>query len=138
MREEERILEKLRKVEALFAGATTSGEKKAAEAAKERIRDKLLSIRRKEEEIEWKFSFDNPWSRKLFLALLRRYGITPYRKHGQRRTTIMARMPRTFTEQLFWPEFESLNKILLDHIGHLAEKIIQEVIFSDISEAEEK
>jgi len=138
MREEERILEKLRKVEALFAGATTAGERKAAEAARERIREKLKTFQREEKEIEWKFPFDNPWSRKLFLALLRRYDIMPYRRHGQRRTTIMARMPRTFAEQILWPEFTSLNKILLDHIDSLAEKIIQEGIFSDISEAEEK
>jgi hypothetical protein len=34
---EERLREKLRKIEALYAGATTAGEKSAAGAAAERI-----------------------------------------------------------------------------------------------------
>jgi len=138
MIEEDRILDKLRKVEALFAGAATPGEKKAAEAARERITERLRNLQKLEKELEWKFSFDNPWSRKLFVALLRRYGIKPYRIHGQRRTTIMANMPRSFLNDTLWAEYESLNQILLEHIEHIAEKVIQEAIFSDISEAEEK
>ncbi|MEW6173678.1 MAG: hypothetical protein AB1510_11545 [Bacillota bacterium] len=138
MKEEDRILEKLRKIEALFAGATTPGERKAAEAAKERIREKLKNIQRAEEKTEWKFSLNNPWSRKLLIALLRRYDVVPYRRYGQRRTTVMARMPRTFAEQIFLPEFESLNEILLGHLDQLAEQIIQKGIFKNTSDAEEK
>ena len=35
------LLDKLRKIEALFAGATTAGEKAAAGAAAERIREAI-------------------------------------------------------------------------------------------------
>jgi len=41
MRPEQSLREKLRKIEALFAGAGTEGEKLAAGAAAERIRDRL-------------------------------------------------------------------------------------------------
>jgi hypothetical protein len=38
---DQQLREKLRKIEALFAGAATEGERFAAGAAAERIRDKL-------------------------------------------------------------------------------------------------
>ena len=43
MSTQSRLREKLRKIEALFAGAGTAGERLAAEAALERMRAKLES-----------------------------------------------------------------------------------------------
>jgi hypothetical protein len=70
---------KLRKIEALFAGAATPGEKAAAGAAAERIRERLGQAADKENLIEWKFSIPDIWSRQLFIALCRRYGLRPFR-----------------------------------------------------------
>src|SRR5438128_1507544 len=92
------IHEKLRKIEALFEGAATEGERQAAEAARGRIYARLRTLPI-EPLTEWRFSLDNPWSRKLLIALLRRYGIECYRRNGQRNTSIMAKMPRSFAEQ---------------------------------------
>jgi len=39
--EEQKLIEKLQRIEALFAGATTNGEKVAAANALERIRERL-------------------------------------------------------------------------------------------------
>ena len=36
------------------------------------------------------------WSRQLFLALLRRYELKPYRYRGQRYTTVMVKVPKKF------------------------------------------
>ena len=58
----ERILrDKLRKIEALFAGAATSGEKAAAGAAAERIRARLGQTATHEKSIELKFSIPDAW-----------------------------------------------------------------------------
>ena len=38
-------------------------------------------------------------ARHRFVALLRRYGIQPYRYRGQRRTTVMARLSRPFVNE---------------------------------------
>jgi hypothetical protein len=46
--------------------------------------------------IEFRFILTDQWSRHLFVALMRRYGIHPYRYRGQRRTTVMARLSRLF------------------------------------------
>ena len=74
MNAEAQFREKLRKIEALYAGAATPGEKAAAGAAAERIRLQLEAASRKELAEEFKFSIPDTWSRQLFLALCRRYG----------------------------------------------------------------
>ncbi|MCP5114519.1 MAG: hypothetical protein GY953_27135, partial [bacterium] len=78
---------KLRKIEALFAGATTPGERLAAEAAIQRIKGRLHEAGQVAESVEMKFTLADTWSRKLFVALCRRYGLRPYRYRRQRRTT---------------------------------------------------
>src|SRR5207237_3236211 len=120
MEAESQIHLKLRKINALFAGATTEGEKQAAGAARDRIHARLR-ILSGEPTIEWRFSLTNPWSRKLLIALLHRYGIESYRRLGQRNSSIMAKMRRGFAEQILLPEFESLNRVLLDRLDELAE-----------------
>ena len=81
---------RLRKIEALFAGATTPGERLAAEAALARIKGRLAEAGRIAAAIEMHFSIADPWSRQLFLALARRYGLRPYRYSRQRRATVHA------------------------------------------------
>ena len=73
------LRDKLRKIEALFSGATTPGEKAAAGAAADRIRQQLKDIGGREPDVEYKFSLADPWSRRLFVALCRRYGLRPFR-----------------------------------------------------------
>src|SRR5437764_6940792 len=89
MSTESQLREKLRKIEALFAGAGTDGERLAAEAALERVRARLAELGRHEKPIELQFSVPDTWSRPLFLALCRRYGISPYRFPRQPRSTVV-------------------------------------------------
>src|SRR5690349_4623681 len=90
--DQERLIEKLKRIEALFADrAATTGEKAAAGEARDRIRQRLEKL--PEPAVEYTFALRNPWSHRLFVALLRRYNIRPYRYPRQRRTTIMAKVP---------------------------------------------
>jgi hypothetical protein len=102
---ESQLREKLRKIEALFAGAGTAGERLAAEAALERVRARLAELGGRDAAIEMQFSMPDRWSRHLFLALCRRYGLAPYRYHRQRRNTVMVRAPKGFINEVLWPEF---------------------------------
>src|SRR5262245_46241696 len=102
------LREKLRKIEALFVAAGTGGERLAAEAALERMRAKLAELEGRDPPVELQFSLPDQWSRHLFIALCRRYGLSPYRYPRQRRTTIMVRAPRGFVEQVLWREFREL------------------------------
>jgi len=134
---EARLREKLRKIEALHAGACTPGERDAAEAALLRLRARLETEGAGEAGVEIKFSLGDEWSRRLFLALCRRYGLRPYRYRRQRRTTVMVRLPQSFCDQVLWPEFCELDSELRGYLDAVTSKLITEDVFADTSEAAE-
>ncbi len=134
---ESKLRDKLRKIEALFAGAGTAGERDAAEAALARVRAKLADIERNDPPVEMQFSLGDAWSRHLFLALCRRYGLKPYRYPRQRRTTVMVRAPRPFIEGVLWREFCDLDSELKTYLQEVTFRIIREEVFADTSEAQE-
>jgi hypothetical protein len=129
--------EKLRKIEALFAGAGTAGEKNAAEAALERVRARLNELGHRDPAIEMQFSMADQWSRHLFLALCRRYGLKPFRYRRQRRTTVVVRVPKGFLDLVLWPEFNELNQALQNYLHEVTIRVIREEIYADASEAQE-
>ncbi len=137
MTPERSLREKLRKIEALFAGAATEGERFAAGVAAERIRDRLGQAAEKEKQIEVKFSISDVWSRQLFVALCRRYGLGPFRYRRMHRQTIIIRAPKSFVEQVLWPEFEELSAALTVYLSEITEKVIREEVHGETGEAEE-
>ena len=137
MLSEDRLREKLRKIEALYAGATTAGEKSAAGAAAERIRRKFETVSQKERAEEFKFSIPDPWSRQLFIALCRRYGIKPFRYRRVHRQTVMVRAPASFVQMTLWPEFEELSHALTAHLDEITRKIIRDEVHKATQDAEE-
>ena len=135
--EETQLREKMRKIEVLFAGAGTEGERVAAGAALTRVRARLATLQRDAPPIEMQFSLSDQWSRRLFLALCRRYGLAPYRLYRQRLTTVMLKAPRRFVEEVLWPEFEELNLALLQYLNAVTLRVIREEVHRDAGEAAE-
>jgi hypothetical protein len=131
------LIEKLKLIEALYSGATTPGERSAAENARLRIKNKIEQYKEADPPVEYKFALQDMWSRRLFVALLRRYDIKPYRYYRQRYTTVMAKVSKTFVDNTLWPQFLELDKELTTHINDTAERVIKEAVFGDSSEAEE-
>src|SRR5690348_4841110 len=86
--DEAKLREKLSRLEARCAGAATGGERVAAGEARRGIQQRLQSVGKLDPPVEFRFSLPDTWSRKLFLSLLRRYDLKPYRYRGQRRTTV--------------------------------------------------
>jgi hypothetical protein len=134
---EDQLREKLRKIEALYAGAATAGEKSAAGAAADRIRLRFERSSREESSDEFKFSIADPWSRQLFIALCRRYGIKPYRYTRMHRQTVIVRVPPSFVHNVLSPEFEELNRALTAHLDAVTNTIICEEIHSATADADE-
>lgn len=134
--DEARLWERLRLIEALHAGAATQGERMAAEKARERIRERLEDMVREEEALEFRFSLSDVWSRSVFVALLRRYGLEPYRYKRQRRTTVMVRAPRSFVEETLWPAFEEISRTLEDYLSEVTSRVIAQVLGQDVHEAD--
>ncbi len=138
MTTEAELKDKLRKIEALFAGAATAGERDAAQAARDRILAKLRDSETREQPVEMKFTLGDGWNLKLFLALCRRYGLNPFRKHGQRRTTVMLKVVPSFANEILWPEFTELAEALMAYLNEATERIIREEVFKDMDEPEER
>jgi len=112
--DESKLIEKLRLIEALYAGAATPGERVAAEKARDRILERLRRTEHEDPPVEFQFSMADGWSRRVFVALLRRYGIRPYRYPRQRHTTVMARVSKRFLDGTLWPEFEEPARLAGD------------------------
>ena len=136
MDERIRLIEKLHRIEALFAGAATPGERTAAANALERMRARLYLLKKQDPPLEFKFTMPDTWSRRLLVALLRRYGIEPFCYPRQRRTTVMAIVPKTFLDETLWPEFQELNKTLRTYLDEVTAQIIKDGIYPDNSEPE--
>jgi len=128
---------RLRKIEALFAGTSSSGERAAAEEALQRIRRRLEEARREEAPLEMKFTFPDQWARRLFVALCRRYELKPYRYRRQRYTTVVLRVPRGFAQDILWPEFQELHRALNEYLASATERIIRDAVHGDAGEAPE-
>lgn len=136
--EERHLIEKLRKIETLFARTTNSGERQAAESASERIRRRLAQSEEAEPAVEYRFSLPDGWSKLLFIALLRRYGLKPYRYAGQRRTTVMVKVAASFVDEVLWPEFQEVNATLRSHLDSVTTRIIQQAIHGGHADIEER
>ena len=130
------LIEKLLKIEALFAGATTQGERVSADLARQRILLRLKDLLPKEPPIEYKFTFADMWSRKVFVALLRRYDLRPYRYYRQRYTTVMVQVPKSFVDETLWPEFQKINSELQEYLQDITQRVVTQVLHEDSSDAE--
>lgn len=133
--DESTLIDKLLKIEALFAGATTPGEQAAAAHARERIVERLRVLSVEDPPIEYKFTMPDEWSRKVFLALLRRYGLKPYRRYRQRYTTVMVRVPARFVDETLWPEYQRLDDELRRYLCEVTDRVVTQVLQADSSEA---
>jgi hypothetical protein len=136
MRIEDQLRERLRRVEALFFGAATEGEREAAGAAAERLKAKLDEARRCDAPVELKFVMPDQWSVRLFIALCRRYGFNPFRYARQRRTTVMVKAPRQLFNEVVWRQFCELHDDLCAYLDETTERVIRETIHADAADAE--
>ena len=147
---EAELREKLRKIRALFEGASTPGEREAAAAAMARLQRTLGnqtssssstgSAREEPRELlaEMQITLPDRWQRRLFMALCRRYGIKPYRYKRQRHTTVMVRVARSLFDRTLWPEYLELRDALNEYLSEATERIVREEVFGDAGEADER
>jgi hypothetical protein len=136
---EQQLREKLRKITALYEGAATPGERQAAAAAIERVRQVLKEAAQEKKPLpETVFRLADEWQRRLFLALCRRYGLSPFRYKGQRRNTVIVRAPTEFVNSTLWPEYQQLYRELNAYLSEATERIIREEVFGDVHEARAK
>lgn len=134
--DEARLIERLRRIEALHAGAATPGEREAAARGRERLLERLRELEAADPPREHQFSLPDPWARRVFCALLRRYGIRPFRFPRQHRQTVMARVPPRFVDETLWPEFLEISRALNAYLEQATDRILRRVLEADGADAE--
>jgi hypothetical protein len=140
------LVERLRKVQALYNAPATEGEKAAAAAAAERLQARLKEAtgavdgaRREsaaERETEFQMRIDDAWSRKLFIGIARHHGVRPCRYPGQRRTTLVVRTTKRRLEERIMPHYSDAVSVLRDHFDVIADRVIREALHVSTDEAE--
>jgi hypothetical protein len=135
---EQQLRDRLRKISALFEGATTPGERSAAAAAILRVKAALAAMAKTDPPIEIQVGLPDRWQRRLFAALCRRYGLEPYRYKRQRHTTVMVRVPRSFVDRTLWPEYQQLKEALDHYLNEATERIIREEVFGNAADVAER
>jgi tRNA nucleotidyltransferase (CCA-adding enzyme) len=138
MTTEQQLRQRLRKIAALFEGATTVGERNAAAAAIDRVKRAIDTTSKVDTPVEYHFNLPDHWKRRLFSALCRRYGLEPYRYRRQRHTTVMVKVPKSFVDRTLWPEYLELSKALNEYLEEATERIIREEVYGDSEEAAER
>jgi hypothetical protein len=122
------LVERLAAIEARYAGVG------AWQDAAARLRARLAESGAAEPVAEFRLTVSDAWAQHLFGALCRRYGLRPFRYRGQRRTTVMVQAPRSFVEQVLWPEFEALQDELRRYVYAATQRVIHAAIWADSSE----
>lgn len=124
---------KLTAVEALLQGATTAGERDAAATVLERLKARCA-----EQAVDHQFTVQDPWARRLFIAMLRRAGLEPFRQKGQRRTTLMVHGRRSVVVGVVWREFMELQPTLAAFLAEVTARVIEDALGEAGDEAEER
>jgi hypothetical protein len=141
----EQLLRRLAKVQALRARAGTPGERRAAEEAEERILARLRAMAGRgfrdyrdapfeEPAILHRFSIRDPWTRRLFYALLERDGFEAIRYPRQQAHTIRVRAPEAAMERL-WHEFRGISARLRRELEEVTDRAIRTSLFAEEARA---
>ncbi len=113
------LADKIRKIEALIARASSEGERNAAELAKQRLQEKTAG-----QPIEYTIRLKNMWKKRLFRAVCHKHGLQTYRYPGQKYTTAMVRVSKPFMDQILWSEFSKHAEVF----DSLVEEIMNDLI----------
>ncbi len=125
---EAQLVTQLARIEAVHSGPSGGGSGDPRERIRARLRESTEPL------VEMRFAIHDPWERRLFLALVRRYGLAPYRERGQRRTSIMLKVPRRFVDETLWPEFQELSAALRGYLEIVTTRVIAKAIHEDVSD----
>ena len=132
MVDDEELRAKLAKVEALFRGAASPGERAAAEAAMDRLHGRMgTADGDREPEVELQYSLPDMWSVRLFIAICRKHGVHPFRYARQRRTTVMVRARERVFDRVVWTEFSRLHTELEVYFADVTDHLITRAMGSD-------
>ncbi len=125
---------KLAAIEALLHRSTTEGERAAAQNVFDRLKQKGIT----EQPEDLQFSVQDVWARKLFIAMLKKAGLEPFRLRGQRRTTIMVHGRKSFVVDVVFTQFIEAQRTLAEYLAEVTDRVIRETLGEAEGEARER
>lgn len=125
--------DKIKKIEALIAGAKSDGEREAAALAKNRILDRFKA-EGAIKPVEYNVPLGNLWKKKLFVALCNKHELRTYRYKRQKHTTAMVRGDPSLVKNILWPEYLKYSALLEELVGEIIDDLISQI--HDVKEDE--
>ena len=131
------LIDKIKKIEALLAGAKTEGERQAASLARERLLGKQQmaycdtsrrdASRCEETPLEYSIRVDSHWKKRLFVAICSKYQLRTYRYAKQKHTTTMVRVVPSLLKDVILPEFKKYSNILEGLVTEIMGDLISKI-----------
>jgi hypothetical protein len=122
------LIDKLQKIEALYRGATIAGEKVAAEQALNNIKGRLATYLDEERETEWTLRVSNYFEKRVLKAILAKHGLSSYRYHGQRHTTLKVMTTDTMINKIIWPQYAEMSDVLKSYFDEVTDDVIKKAM----------
>ena len=76
------------------------------------LRELLERQRKSGGSVEVKVRQEDAYLRAFFMTLCRRYGLRPFRKPRQQRTSMMLEVPEAFLHDVFWPLYKACSDVV--------------------------
>lgn len=118
----------MRAAEARSVGLPAWPASRGAQTIADRVRAKLTQARVIEPDMPITVSFVDPWRQDVFLILARRCGLDPQQLAPDDWSTLIVFAPKTFYNQVLWPEFKAISYILEGRFTDMTLRAI-EVVF---------
>lgn len=130
------LIDKLQKIEALYLGATTAGERAAAAQVMANVQNKLESYRQEEKTTEWTLTVENQFEKRLLKAILAKHGLSVYRYPRQRYTTLKVMATKATINTIIWPQYLEMCKVLESYLDEVTSDVIKKSMGQENSEDE--
>ena len=130
------LIDKLQKIEALYLGAATAGEKAAAAQVMANVQNKLESYRQEEKQTEWTLTVENHFEKRLLKAIFAKHGLSGYRYPRQRYTTLKVMATKTIINTIIWPQYLEMSKVLESYLDEVTSYVIKKAMGQENSEDE--
>lgn len=117
-----RVLDEERRVAISWCGAAAEAD--PADAIRDVLRREAAVDHA---EVEIQFTMDDAHVQRVLVALCHRYGLQPYRRPRQRRSTMMLSGPEKFVKELFWPLAHKCTGIVGDEVTAWVGELVAEL-----------
>lgn len=116
-------MRKLETLQELALRGATAGERAAAKAGVERLRARLAAGEGEVVREEFTFSFSDPWSQQLFVAMCRRRGHNPAAGATDREVVLV--LDPVYASEDLWPSYERAAARLDDELTATTNRFVK-------------